>query len=88
MGMTVAGGLLGAAALHATILDGTLKQFASEASATVKEGLARLDLLQPSSAQPAPLDLRQQLVAGGLDAVNRRFQDYGLRLTETKTGGE
>ena len=86
MGMVTAAGLLGAGVLHATILDGTLKQFASEASTTVKEGLARLSLLQPLNRQPAPPDLKHQLIAGGLDVVNRRLQDYDLTVNQTGGG--
>jgi hypothetical protein len=83
MGITAAAGLLGAAALHATILDGTLKQFASEASATVKDGLEKLNWLQSSNSQPASPDMRERLMADGLDEVNRKISPYGVTIQQT-----
>jgi hypothetical protein len=80
LGTKVALGAVGAGALHALILDGTLKELAGSVTPQIRQGLESLKLIAAAPQTTQPLSLQDVLVSEGLDEVNRRARPYGIQV--------
>lgn len=87
LGTKVALGVVGAGALNALILDGTLKQLANTVTPQIRQGLEGLKLIEAPRQSAEPLNLRDVLVSQGLDEVNRRVRPYGIEVELAKQHG-
>lgn len=90
LGTKVALGVVGGGALHALIMDGTLKELAGTITPQVRQGMENLHLIQSaqSATHPATLrDVQDVLISQGLDEVNARTRSLGLQVVRAGSHG-
>lgn len=79
LGTKVALGVVGAGALHALIMDGTLKELAGTVTPQIRQGLDNLKLIDTATPQPVRVrDMQDVLISRGLDELNSRSRAFGL----------
>jgi hypothetical protein len=90
LGIKMALGMVGAGALHAFIMDGTLRDVADKVTPQIRQGLEHLKVIEPAAKTAQPVnaaDIQDALLTQGIDEVNSRMRPFGLEVGRTSSRG-